>query len=125
LVQDRSSPAAKICARRVLLTIRQQFPRIIRAMETHRTELQRRDGQQRDFPCCPAPNSLPAFPNAVRVMPRGGRIRWRDQDGSLLEWESRDGALEMYGARGWHLGEYDHVHGDTLKLAEPGRRIEP
>ena len=50
-------------------------------------------------------------------------MRWKDRDGTLFEWESRDGALEMYGAHGWHLGEYDHVHGGNLKLAEPGRRM--
>ena len=81
--------------------------------------------RRRSQPCCPVPNLLPAFPNAVRVKPRRGRVRWKDQDGSLLEWESRDGALEMYGTHGWHLGEYDHVHGGNLKLAEPGRRIQP
>jgi hypothetical protein len=83
------------------------------------------DQRQRSFPCCPAPNVLPAFPNAVRVRPKGGRTRWKDSDGSLLEWESRDGGLEMYGSHGWHLGEYDHVLGGNLKLAEPGRRIVP
>jgi hypothetical protein len=76
-------------------------------------------------PGCPIPNLLPAFPGAVRIRPKGGRVRWKDRDGSLLEWESGDGALEMYGSHGWHLGEFDHVDGGTLRVAEPGRRIEP
>jgi hypothetical protein len=81
--------------------------------------------QQRDRPCCPAPDFLPAFPGAFRVRPGGGRIRWKRDDGVLLEWDSQLGAVEMYGARGWHLGEFDPVLGSNLKLAEPGRRIEP
>jgi hypothetical protein len=81
--------------------------------------------RQRYQPCCPAPDVLPAFPNAVRVRPDAGRIRWKDPEGVVLEWDSQDGALEMYGAHGWHLGEYDHVRGANLKLAEPGRRLRP
>jgi hypothetical protein len=76
-------------------------------------------------PAYPAPDRLPAFPAAVRVRPSGGRVRWRDPHGVLLEWQSRDGVLEMYGAHGWHLGDYDHVDGGNLRLAEPGRRIAP
>ena len=82
------------------------------------------DRHQKYHPGCPVPNFLPAFPNAIRVRPRNGRVRWKDSDGSLLEWESRDAALEMYGAHGWHLGEFDPVDGCNLKLAEPGRRTE-
>jgi len=43
----------------------------------------------------------------------------------VYEWDSQDGALNMYGVHGWHLGEYDHVHGANLKLAEPGRKLRP
>ena len=83
------------------------------------------DGSQGHAPCCPAPDYLPAFPNAVRVRPVHGRTRWKDPNGVLLEWDSYHGAVEMYGERGWHLGEFDHVHGSTLRHADPGRRIEP
>ena len=83
------------------------------------------DTHQRHLPCCPVPDRLPAFPDAVRIRPRRGHARWRDRDGSLLEWESRDGALDMYSTHGWHLGEFDHVHGSTMRVAEPGRRIQP
>lgn len=76
-------------------------------------------------PSCPVPDALPAFPNATRVRPKDGRVRWLDENGLLLQWESEDGTLEMYGQHGWHLGGYDHVHGGNLRLAEPGRRIEP
>ena len=51
------------------------------------------------------------------------RIRWRDPAGVIYEWDSQDGALQMFGAHGWHLGEYDHIHGSNLKLAEPGRKL--
>jgi hypothetical protein len=73
---------------------------------------------------CPAPACLPAFPDAVRT-PEDDRIRWRDPEGVVYEWDSQDGALNMYGVHGWHLGEYDHVHGANLKLAEPGRKLRP
>jgi len=91
-------------------------------MKTFDNDHSRHAGFPPTRPWCPAPDFLPAFPNAVRVRPREGRIRWRDRDGSLFEWESRDGALQAFGAHGWHLGEYDHVHGGNLKLAEAGRR---
>ena len=55
---------------------------------------------------CPAPNRLPAFPNAVRMNRDDDRIRWRDPAGVIYEWDSQDGALQMFGAHGWHLGEY-------------------
>jgi hypothetical protein len=82
-------------------------------------------GHQRSQPRCPAPDFLPAFPNAERVRPESGRIRWRDTDGTVLEWDSHRAALDVYGHDGWHLGEYDHVRGSILGVAEPGRRIEP
>jgi hypothetical protein len=89
------------------------------------THSSKHDRRPEGRPTYPAPDRLPAFPHAVRIKPKGGRIRWRNRDGSVFEWESRDGALEMFGVHGWHLGEYDHVHGEILKLAEPGRRTEP
>ena len=73
---------------------------------------------------CPPPNTLPAFPNAMRIRPKGSRVRWRDDHGVLLEWDSEAGMLAMYGLHGWHLGDFDHVRGENLKLAEPGRRID-
>jgi putative cytotoxic protein len=92
-------------------------------MTFHRSHPQT-SSRQIHGPGCPAPNALLAFPNAVRVRPRGGRARWRDLDGSLLEWDSHAAALHLYGAHGWHLGEFDSVHGGNMSMAEPGRRIE-
>jgi len=85
----------------------------------HQTEPAQRQTYRRD---CPAPESLPAFPDAVRINGDDDRKRWRDPAGVVYEWDSQDGALNMYGAHGWHLGEYDHVKGANLKLAEPGRK---
>ena len=92
-------------------------------MKMHHADHPDPDLPQRYHPCCPVPNRLPAFPDAVRVRPKDGRVRWKDRDGALLEWESRDAALEMYGSHGWHLGEFDHVLGGNLRVAEPGRRV--
>lgn len=72
-----------------------------------------------------APDLLQAFPEAVRARPKGGRHRWKDPRGFIYEWDSRHGAVEVYNARGRHLGEYDHVTGELLKRPDPAREIEP
>lgn len=43
----------------------------------------------------------------------------------VYEWDNQHGAVEVYNARGRHLGEYNHVTGERLKLADPTREIEP
>jgi hypothetical protein len=57
--------------------------------------------------------------------PKGGRHRWKDPRGLVYEWDSQHGAVEVYNARGRHLGEYDHVTGEQLKPVDPTREIEP
>lgn len=70
-----------------------------------------------------APRLLPAFPDAMRVRRKGGRMRWKDRRGLLYEWDSRRGALEVYDALGRHLGEFDPMTGSRLKFAVAGRRV--
>lgn len=77
----------------------------------------------------PAPNALPAFPDAYKVkgktpMPGGARRRWQD-DRCIYEWDYLHGAVERYSRRGEHLGEFDAATGEMLKGPVPGRRIEP
>ena len=74
----------------------------------------------------PAPDELPGFPDAGKVRPKSGRTRWRDSKNShIYEWDRRHGTIEVYSARGDHLGEYDHVTGERLKGADKTRRTEP
>jgi len=43
----------------------------------------------------------------------GGRKRWRNEDGTrLFEWDGRHGEVEVYNARGWHLGAMHPVTGE-------------
>ena len=54
-----------------------------------------------------------------------GRKRWRSTDGSrLFEWDALHGEVEVYNARGWHLGVIHPVTGDWIKSAVKGRRID-
>ena len=82
-------------------------------------------GTPRDHAYIRAPDILRAFPEAIRTKPKGGRHRWKDPRGLIFEWDSRHGALEVYNARGRHLGEYDHVTGEQLEFADPTREVEP
>jgi hypothetical protein len=54
-----------------------------------------------------------------------GRKRWRNHDGSrLFEWRGFHGEVEVYNARGWHLGALDPVTAEWIKRAVKGRRID-
>jgi hypothetical protein len=75
-----------------------------------------------------APDSLPAYPDAVGVRPKSGvqgggkkRERWKDRKGRIYEWDSKTGAIEMYDKQGKHLGEFDHVTGEQIDPAKSGR----
>lgn len=53
----------------------------------------------------------------------GQRI-WRNEDGSrLYTWDSLHGEIEVFNARGLHLGVLDAVSGELIKSAVRGRRI--
>jgi hypothetical protein len=75
----------------------------------------------------PPPETLPAFPDAVKVKPKtpvgGGsklRRRWKNAT-RILEWDYQHGTVEMYDLRGSHLGEFDPNTGVRLKAADPAR----
>ncbi|POA36737.1 colicin E3/pyocin S6 family cytotoxin [Pseudomonas sp. GW456-12-1-14-TSB6] len=87
----------------------------------------------------PAPDVLPAFPDA-RIVGRktsvqgGGakRKRWKTSKGLILEWDSMHGTVEKYDARGKHLGEFDPNTGEPTstkknKKSKKGKKrsIEP
>lgn len=83
-----------------------------------------------------APALLPAYPDAKvagRKTPvKGGgalRKRWKTPAGLILEWDLQHGALEVYDARGRHLGEFDHITGEPTSKKKTKkkkvRRVEP
>ena len=54
-----------------------------------------------------------------------GERRWRSHDGKrLYTWDARHGEVEVFDARGRHLGAIDPITGAVLKEAVRGRRIE-
>jgi hypothetical protein len=80
----------------------------------------------------PPPATLPAFPGAVRSKPKtavqgggGLRKRWKEADGRIFEWDSRHGTVEVYDAKGKHLGEFDPATGRQLKGGNPNYAVEP
>lgn len=72
----------------------------------------------------PPPRSLPGFPDAERIRPKGGRPRWRLPDGDIGEWDGQHGEVEIYNPRGKHKGVWT-PEGNQKKPRVPGRTIEP
>ena len=56
---------------------------------------------------------------------QGGRARWVDEDGAILEWDYQHGRIEKYNSRGQHLGEFDATTGHQVAGAVSGRHVEP
>lgn len=51
--------------------------------------------------------------------------RWRRKDGKrIFTWDSLHGEIEVFNARGRHLGVIDPIHGNIIKDAVPGRKID-
>jgi hypothetical protein len=74
-------------------------------------------GQQRPKPCY-----LDNF--QVWKTVAGQRI-WRNNDGSrLYTWDALHGEIEVFTARGHHLGALDAVTGQFRKPAVKGRKID-
>jgi len=49
----------------------------------------------------------------------------RSSDGErLYEWDRLHGEVEVYDKRGYHLGAANAASGETIKHAQPGRRID-
>uniref|UniRef100_Q07KR7 Colicin E3-like ribonuclease domain-containing protein n=1 Tax=Rhodopseudomonas palustris (strain BisA53) TaxID=316055 RepID=Q07KR7_RHOP5 len=54
-----------------------------------------------------------------------GERRWRSQDGKrLYTWDGLHGEIEVFNARGRHLGALDPVTGEFIKDAVRGRTID-
>ncbi len=76
------------------------------------------------------PETLPAFPDAVRVKAKtrtrnGGLLkRWKDEE-FIYEWDTLHGRVEKYDRKGRHLGEFDHKTGELTKEANPCRQVDP
>jgi hypothetical protein len=82
-------------------------------------------GNSAQLPYVPAPESLPGFPETQRTTPKSHRRRWIDADGKIYEWDYQHGRVEVYDARGRHLGEFDPETGRRLQEPDRARRIEP
>lgn len=73
----------------------------------------------------PPPQTLPGFPDAVPVKGTGGRKRWIDKNGDIIEWDSQHGKVEVYDKTGKkHKGEYDPKTGKQTKPPKKGRKVE-
>jgi hypothetical protein len=55
----------------------------------------------------------------------GGERRWRSVDGKrIYTWDALHGEIEVFNARGRHLGALDAVTGVPVKGPVRGRRID-
>ncbi len=76
-----------------------------------------------------APETLPAFPGAVKVdgmTPNGmggTRAEWHYK-GKIYQWDAQHAELEVYDSRGKkHFGSVDHITGKKRGDPKPGRNI--
>jgi len=70
----------------------------------------------------PRPSILDDFENLGAF---GGERRWRSDGGRrLYTWDSLHGEVEVFNARGKHLGALDPVTGALVKPAIAGRTID-
>lgn len=70
----------------------------------------------------PKPSILDDFESLGAV---NGQRRWRSDGGKrLYTWDSLHGEIEVFNARGKHLGALDPSSGDWVKDAVPGRAID-
>jgi hypothetical protein len=55
----------------------------------------------------------------------GGEKRWRSRDGKrLYTWDALHGEIEVFNARGQHLGAIHPLTGELIKEAVRGRTID-
>ena len=70
----------------------------------------------------PSPSILDGFEFLGAI---NGARRWRSHAGKrLYTWDALHGEVEVFNARGKHLGALDPITGDWVKGAVPGRRID-
>lgn len=74
----------------------------------------------------PVPRPDPSFLDSQeRLGYRNGQALWRSSDRQrLYVWDSLHGHIEVYNARGHHLGVADAVTGTLIGLPVRGRRID-
>lgn len=72
------------------------------------------------------PRPKPCYLNSFEVWKTiGGQKVWRNNDGSrLYTWDGLHGEIEVFNARGHHLGVLDAVGGRLVKQAAKGRKID-
>lgn len=76
---------------------------------------------QKYFPK-PKAEDILGFPGLKSSKPIGGRARWTNADGKIIEWDSQHGELEVYDKTGKkHLGSFDPKTGQQIKPPVPGR----
>jgi len=46
-------------------------------------------------------------------------------DGRILEWDYQHGMVELYDARGGHIGEFDPMTGAMHRGRNPARKVTP
>lgn len=70
----------------------------------------------------PKPSVLDGFEHLKAI---GGQRRWRSDGGKrIYTWDSLHGEIEVFDARGNHLGTMDPETGEMTKDAVPGRKID-
>jgi hypothetical protein len=75
--------------------------------------------------------NIPGFPGSYRVRSKtrmlGGRLRprWKTPAGRILEWDYQHGTVEVYDARGEHLGECDPTTGAWCGGRVAARKVIP
>jgi hypothetical protein len=73
----------------------------------------------------PAPDTLPAYPDAKKAPTRGQRKRWVDSKGRIYEWDYKKGEVEIYDKTGKnHQGGFDPKTGKQTSKPVPGRKVE-
>jgi hypothetical protein len=72
------------------------------------------------------PIPKPSFLDKLKLLGAvHGVKRWRSADGKrLYTWDSLHGEIEVFNARGRHLGVIDPLTGEPIKDAIRGRKID-
>jgi hypothetical protein len=50
---------------------------------------------------------------------------WKNAKGQIIEWDYLHGRVEVYDARGGHIGEFDPATGAQTKGPNPDYTVEP
>ena len=75
----------------------------------------------------PIPIPKPSFlDNCEYLGVYSGERRWRSRDRHkrLYTWDALHGEIEVFTCRGKHIGAIDPIHGQMVKRAVKGRKID-